>query len=201
VTTVAAGGFDDDVPYWRAVPAPSPQPEATAGTARSVTARLGRDTTATLLRLAEERYRAHADDVLLTALGRVLADWTGRDTVAVAVEGHGREDVLPGADLSRTIGWFTTQYPVTLPTGAGWDETLKAVKEQVRGVPCSAWSPSGDLHEVDGNLTGGSVHAVRSSEPVELRLKAPGPADRSGTYSTSYPTLPARLHPRRRPHR
>jgi amino acid adenylation domain-containing protein/non-ribosomal peptide synthase protein (TIGR01720 family) len=138
---VAAGGFDADLPHWAAVPAPAPLPadhagDATAGTARSLTARLDRETTTALLRLAEERYRAHANDVLLTALGRVLADWTGADTVAVTVEGHGREDVLPGADVSRTVGWFTTQYPVslTLPA-ADWDATLKAVKEQVRAVP------------------------------------------------------------------
>ena len=138
---VVAGGFDDDLPYWTAVPASAPLPtdrdgEALAGTARTVTARLDRDTTTALLRLAEERYRAHANEVLLTALGRVLADWTGAGTVAVTVEGHGREDVLPGADLSRTVGWFTTQYPLalTLPAG-GWDATLKAVKEQVRTLP------------------------------------------------------------------
>jgi amino acid adenylation domain-containing protein/non-ribosomal peptide synthase protein (TIGR01720 family) len=137
---VAAGGFDDDLPYWSAVPAPAPLPtdrdgDATAGTAHSLTARLDRDTTATLLRLAETRYRAHADDVLLTALGRVLATWTGEGTVAVTLEGHGREDVLPGADLSRTVGWFTTLYPLVLTLPTGWDATLKAVKEQVRAVP------------------------------------------------------------------
>ncbi|OLF16235.1 non-ribosomal peptide synthetase [Actinophytocola xanthii] len=138
---VATGGFDDDLPYWTAVPEPAPLPadhdgEATAGTARSLTVRLDRDTTAALLRLAEERYRAHADDVLLTALGRVLGDWTGRDTVAVTLEGHGREDVVGGVDLSRTVGWFTTQYPLTLDLPAGgWDAALKAVKEQVRAVP------------------------------------------------------------------
>jgi len=138
---VAAGGFDDDLPYWTALPSPAPLPadrdgEATAGTARSLTARLDRDTTATLLRLAEERYRAHADEVLLTALGRVLAGWTGEDAVAVTLEGHGREDVLPGADLSRTVGWFTSLYPLWLTVPAdGWDAILKAVKERVRALP------------------------------------------------------------------
>ena len=138
---VTAGGFDDDLPHWTALPTPTPLPrdrdgDATAGTARALTARLDPDTTATLLRLAETRYRAHADDVLLTALGRVLADWTGHDTVAVTLEGHGREDVLPGTDLSRTVGWFTTQYPLALTLPAtGWDATLKAVKQQLRAVP------------------------------------------------------------------
>ena len=138
---VAAGGFDDDLPYWQAVPTPEPLPadhdgDATARTARTVTTRLDRDTTAALLRRAEDSYRAHADDVLITALGRVLATWTGRDDVSITLEGHGREDVLPGVDLSRTVGWFTTQYPLALilPAG-GWDATLKSVKEQLRAVP------------------------------------------------------------------
>jgi amino acid adenylation domain-containing protein/non-ribosomal peptide synthase protein (TIGR01720 family) len=141
---VAAGAFDEDLPYWSAVPVAHPLPidhpgtadEATTGTTRSVTTRLDGATTAALLRLAPERYRTQANDVLLSALGRVLADWTGRDTVAVTMEGHGREDVLATADLSRTVGWFTTQYPLALTLPAGdWGATLKAVKEQVRAVP------------------------------------------------------------------
>ena len=63
--------------------------------------------------------------MLLSALGRALAEWTGRDGVLVALEGHGREEILDGVDLSRTVGWFTTQFPVALRpagrrrTGAG----------------------------------------------------------------------------------
>jgi len=53
------------------------------------------------------------------------------------MEGHGREEILDGVDVSRTIGWFTTQFPVTLslPAAEGWGEVLKSVKEQVRAVP------------------------------------------------------------------
>ncbi len=83
-------------------------------------------------------YRTQVNDVLLSALGRVLADWTGADRVTVALEGHGREEELDeGADLSRTVGWFTTQYPVTLtPAGRDdWGTTLKSVKERLRAVP------------------------------------------------------------------
>src|SRR5439155_27353700 len=77
------------------------------------------------------------NDVLLAALGRVLARWTRRDRVVVGVEGHGREDVLDGVDLSGTIGWFTTEFPVALtaPPAAGWGALLKSVKEYLRAVP------------------------------------------------------------------
>ena len=65
----------------------------------------------------------------------------------VALEGHGREeDVVPGADLSRTVGWFTSIFPVRLDPGpvdvadalAGGPaagSALKRVKEQLRAVP------------------------------------------------------------------
>ncbi|WP_260636943.1 non-ribosomal peptide synthase/polyketide synthase [Streptomyces angustmyceticus] len=153
---VRDGALDGDLPYWRAegevvrTPLPVDRPgPAHAGSVRTVRARLDRDTTDALLRRVPGVYRTQVNDVLLSALGRVLADWAGTDRVTVALEGHGREDIdahdgrdAPGsaADLSRTVGWFTTQYPVTLTLdGAApepdWGATLKAVKEQLRAVP------------------------------------------------------------------
>ncbi|MGH3847092.1 MAG: condensation domain-containing protein, partial [Pseudonocardiaceae bacterium] len=69
--------------------------------------------------------------------GWVLAEWTGRDRVLIALEGHGREEILPGVELSRTVGWFTSLFPVVLGVGfdAGWGGLLKSVKEQLRAIP------------------------------------------------------------------
>ena len=68
---------------------------------------------------------------------RVLADFTGSDTVHINLEGHGREDLFADVDLSRTVGWFTSLYPVTfrLPTDRRPGPMLKAVKEQLREIP------------------------------------------------------------------
>ncbi|MGH8964692.1 MAG: condensation domain-containing protein, partial [Actinomycetes bacterium] len=67
---------------------------------------------------------------------QVLSSWTGRDRVLIALEGHGREEILPGVDLSRTVGWCTSQFPVVLDgSAAGWDQRLKSVKEQLRAIP------------------------------------------------------------------
>ncbi|HYH82438.1 MAG TPA: condensation domain-containing protein, partial [Longimicrobium sp.] len=82
-------------------------------------------------------YRTQINDVLLAALARTLGRWAGEARVLVDVEGHGREEVLEGIDLSRTVGWFTTLYPVLLDLRGreGSGEALKAVKEQLRAVP------------------------------------------------------------------
>ncbi|MFH8989500.1 non-ribosomal peptide synthase/polyketide synthase [Streptomyces sp. NPDC017940] len=142
---VRAGELDDDLPYWTAEAAAPRTPlpvdrTATplAGSVRTVRTRVDRATTGALLRKVPGVYRTQVNDVLLSALGRVLADWTGTERVTVALEGHGREDDT--VDVSRTVGWFTTQYPVTLtpagPAGApDWGATLKSVKERLRAVP------------------------------------------------------------------
>ncbi|NUT98730.1 MAG: non-ribosomal peptide synthetase, partial [Saccharothrix sp.] len=126
---VREGALDDAVPYWQAVPTEEPVP-TTAGSARNVVVRLGREDTDALLHRVPEAYRTQVNDVLLTALAAAFA---GR--VLVSLEGHGREELFPDTDTSRTVGWFTTQFPVALDLPADWGDALKAVKEQLRAVP------------------------------------------------------------------
>ncbi len=139
---VRSGAFDGELPHWTAaldgageVPVDRDGPN-TAGSTRVVSVRLDRERTDALLHRVPDVYRTQVNDVLLSALGRALSEWTGRDRVAVTMEGHGREDVLDGVDTSRTVGWFTTQYPVALTVPADdWGSVLKSVKEQLRAVP------------------------------------------------------------------
>jgi non-ribosomal peptide synthase protein (TIGR01720 family) len=146
---VAAGGLDGEREYWSAVgrgqqaamPADtSPAGISPAGLVRStrtVCARLSQAETRALLRQVPGSYRAQVNDVLMAALGRVLSRWTGQRRVYVDLEGHGRGDLLEGADLSRTVGWFTTIYPVALelPAEPAWGAALTSVQEQLRAVP------------------------------------------------------------------
>ena len=81
---------------------------------RSLRVTLGSDETAALLQDVPGVYRTQVNDVLLAALSAVLGGWTGREQVLVDLEGHGREEIFDGVDLSRTVGWFTTLFPVTL---------------------------------------------------------------------------------------
>ncbi|HEX8694772.1 MAG TPA: amino acid adenylation domain-containing protein, partial [Longimicrobium sp.] len=142
---VAAGGFEDELPYWladerrgvRPLPEDFPGGANTGLHGRSVSAQLEEEETRRLLQEVPRAYRTQINDVLLAALARVLGRWAGEERVLVDVEGHGREEVLEGIDLSRTVGWFTTLYPVLLDLRGrpGEGEALKAVKEQLRAVP------------------------------------------------------------------
>ncbi|MFE7577975.1 amino acid adenylation domain-containing protein [Streptomyces sp. NPDC057521] len=146
LTEAASSGlFDSERPYWQTVEAacaaclPLPTGRAAPDTlahARTVEVGLDAELTRALLRDVPAAYRTQVNDVLLTALAAVLADWTGGDAVAVELEGHGRENLFDDIDLSRTAGWFTTLFPVVLPvSGESWGARLKAVKETLRAVP------------------------------------------------------------------
>ncbi|WP_144572332.1 non-ribosomal peptide synthetase [Bacillus paramycoides] len=82
-------------------------------------------------------HRVQINEVLLAALVQATAVWTGQPILTVDLEGHGREEIIEDVDLSRTVGWFTSIYPVHLNiTGANTPiAALKAVKEQVRKIP------------------------------------------------------------------
>ncbi|HZF07303.1 MAG TPA: amino acid adenylation domain-containing protein [Thermoanaerobaculia bacterium] len=107
------------------------------GSSRILSVGLDPDETEALLKEVPKTYQTQVNDVLLTALARALRRWTGEPTVRIDLEGHGREEVFPGVDLSRTVGWFTAIFPVllTLSPAGGPGEDLKAIKEQLRNIP------------------------------------------------------------------
>jgi amino acid adenylation domain-containing protein/non-ribosomal peptide synthase protein (TIGR01720 family) len=104
---------------------------------RTVRAALPAPDTEALLHHAHDAYQTSVDDLLRTALVRTFGRATGRRSLLVDLEGHGREDLFPDLDLSRTVGWFTSLYRVRLDLGgaAGTGEELRAIKEQGRRIP------------------------------------------------------------------
>ncbi|WP_258191652.1 non-ribosomal peptide synthase/polyketide synthase, partial [Pseudomonas fluorescens] len=88
-----------------------------------------------LLQEAPAAYRTQINDLLLTALSRVITRWTGADSLLVKLEGHGREDLFDDVDLTRTIGWFTSMYPLALTPAQTLADSIKGIKEQLRAVP------------------------------------------------------------------
>jgi amino acid adenylation domain-containing protein/non-ribosomal peptide synthase protein (TIGR01720 family) len=87
------------------------------GEAQSVVASLSSAETRTLLQAASAAHGLRIDDMLLAALGKALETLKPGPWL-VDVEGHGREELFDDVDLSRTVGWFTTIYPLLLDSGA-----------------------------------------------------------------------------------
>jgi len=121
----------------------SSQPDAsTVGSAARVRAVLNRRSTSALLHEVSETYRTQIDDLLLTALVQACAGWTGSRSLLIDLEGHGRpggrseDNFLNEMDVSRTVGWFTSIFPVHLELESqSPGMALKAIKEQLRRVP------------------------------------------------------------------
>ncbi|MBS4078114.1 non-ribosomal peptide synthase/polyketide synthase [Pseudomonas rustica] len=103
--------------------------------ARSIRTQLNKTLTRQLLQEAPAAYRTQVNDLLLTALARVMVRWTGDDSVLVQLEGHGREDLFDNVDLTRTVGWFTSVFPARLAPVADLGASLKQIKEQLRAIP------------------------------------------------------------------
>ncbi|MEV5470214.1 amino acid adenylation domain-containing protein [Streptomyces griseoincarnatus] len=123
-----------------------------AATVDTVRIQIPADVTDALLNTVPTVFRGGVDDGLLAALALALARWrhsrgTPASSALVRLEGHGREEyVVPGADLTGTLGWFTAMYPVRLDLagvdvadafagGPAAGRAVKAVKEQLRAAP------------------------------------------------------------------
>ncbi|MFN6558746.1 MAG: amino acid adenylation domain-containing protein [Nostoc sp. ChiSLP01] len=113
------------------------QQENTVGSAACVSVKLSQEETQTLLLSVNEAYNTQINDILLSALVLSIAEWTENSTVLIGLEGHGREEVFADVDLSRTVGWFTSLFPVLLqlPSLNQPGEIIKSIKEQLRAIP------------------------------------------------------------------
>ncbi|WP_436534839.1 amino acid adenylation domain-containing protein [Actinoplanes sp. HUAS TT8] len=139
----AAAADTTQVAYWNSVLAGAAEPvlgarpvdpaRDTVAGARTVTVTLDAARSAPIVGDVPAAFHASVPDVLLTGLALAF----GRESLLVELEGHGREESLvPGVDLSRTVGWFTSEFPVRLIPGSGGPaDALKRIKEQLRAVP------------------------------------------------------------------
>ncbi|MFL9458806.1 amino acid adenylation domain-containing protein [Tolypothrix bouteillei VB521301_2] len=109
----------------------------TVASASTISVSLNAAQTRSLLQDVPKAYKTQINDVLLTALTLVVSRWTESKSVLLNLEGHGREEIIDGVDLSRTVGWFTTMFPVVLKLtdAENLGKVLKSVKEQLRAIP------------------------------------------------------------------
>ena len=109
----------------------------TVASTNAISVSLNAADTAALLHDVPAAYNTQINDVLLTALVLAFSRWTNSTRFLVDVEGHGRETIDDETDSSRTVGWFTSMFPVffEVPDSDEPGDALKSIKEQLRGVP------------------------------------------------------------------
>ncbi|MEW6734140.1 MAG: amino acid adenylation domain-containing protein [Acidobacteriota bacterium] len=137
--------LEQELDYWLRLPWHKTRPlpvdfanglnnQASAGT---LTVSLSASETAILLQEAPKVYHTQINDLLLTGLAQAFVGWLKESVLLIDLEGHGREDIVDGIDLSRTVGWFTSTFPVLLKlinNSSSWD-VLNAIKEQLHSIP------------------------------------------------------------------
>ncbi|WP_156434464.1 condensation domain-containing protein, partial [Mycobacterium sp. IS-1590] len=127
---------------------PAPQPADTYAGAGQWSVSLDTETTAVLVGQVPAAFHTGIHEVLLIALAIAVGEFVGAGgPVGIDVEGHGRDEgIAAGVDLTRTVGWFTTKYPVALDIcrlswaqvtagDAGLGALVKDAKEQLRALP------------------------------------------------------------------
>ena len=201
--TGVAAGTREELDHWQqTLSVPDPLlgdrplgPLDTASTVRTISVEVPTDITQAVLTGLPTMYRAGAEDGLLAALAMAVRTWRARRGVdapatRVRLEGHGREQsAVDGADLTRTVGWFTSMYPVALDLSAvdndaawhGGDATaaaVKAIKEQLRAVPHKGIG-FGMLRHLDpesaADLEGPSGRSASTTWDVFPRAMSPQP--------------------------
>ncbi len=111
--------------------------ENTVSSARNVNLNLSKELTKQLLQQTSRAYNTEINDLLLTALVLSVSNWTKQNSVSLHLEGHGREELFNDTYLSRTIGWFTSLFPVclTIDHNTKIEHAIKSIKEQLRAIP------------------------------------------------------------------
>ncbi|MGU9807845.1 UNVERIFIED_CONTAM: non-ribosomal peptide synthase/polyketide synthase [Pseudomonas sp. CM11] len=142
-THAGSAAFQTQMAYWQGqlegangdLPCDRPQGELRRCHGAQVQTRLDKNQTRQLLQQAPAAYRTQVNDLLLTALAQVIGRWTGEASTLIQLEGHGREALFDDLDLSRSVGWFTSLFPVRLTPAATTEDSIKAIKEQLRAIP------------------------------------------------------------------
>jgi amino acid adenylation domain-containing protein/non-ribosomal peptide synthase protein (TIGR01720 family) len=136
--------FTTEIPYWAAIrfagfkrlTADFPDGDNLFRSIRTRNQALSEDLTGMLLTTAHPAYHTEIGDLMLTALATVLGRLMGTRRVLIFMEGHGRDLLPDGPDVSRTVGWFTAKFPLALELiGDDPGTQIKHIKEQIRKTP------------------------------------------------------------------
>ncbi|MEX5556676.1 amino acid adenylation domain-containing protein [Pseudomonas rhodesiae] len=120
------------------IPAATPfdQNRRASGRAALVSRGLSSVATTALIREVPAAYNTRINDILISALVRAFSAWSASPHIAINLEGHGRESILDGIDISRTVGWFTSVFPVCLHDPQdGLGSLIQATKRTLADIP------------------------------------------------------------------
>ena len=141
----ASATLAQELSYWRAqrnntvrpLPRDFTHGDNDAGSVASISAELTEAETRALALDVHGVYDTRVPDLLLAALWQSVFAWSGQSRIAVGIEGHGRDSPFDDVDLSRTVGWFTSMYPVFLegPPGGEPEQLIPRIREQLGAVP------------------------------------------------------------------
>jgi non-ribosomal peptide synthase protein (TIGR01720 family) len=119
------------------LPLDNPTGDNREGSVQHIEQHVGVQDTQALLHEVPQRTRASVEEVLLSAMALACYDCFGSTSLAIDLEGHGRQALFAELDLSRTVGWFTTLFPVVLQVGPRPEPitALRTIKGRLRGIP------------------------------------------------------------------
>ncbi|HEX6291021.1 MAG TPA: amino acid adenylation domain-containing protein [Herpetosiphonaceae bacterium] len=199
-----ADWLDESRAHVARLPRDTPAGVNTGASTRAVTITLDAAETHALIQEVPAAYHTQINDILLTALTQAFARWTNGTSLLLDLRGHGRETIFEDLDVSRTIGWFTTVFPVLLRASPADEpgEAIKAIKEQLRRIPQRGigygilryLSPDTAVRErlralpqaeVSFNYLGQFDQALPDESPFGLPPSGNDPA--LGLWSTRYP--------------
>ncbi|AFZ33306.1 non-ribosomal peptide synthetase (plasmid) [Gloeocapsa sp. PCC 7428] len=188
--TYAESSLQPALAYWQnlpqtILPVDNPDGENTVAQTQTYAIALDVAETQALLHKVPTAYQTQINDVLLTALVQAFTAWTQQQGLLVELEGHGREDLFADIDVSRTVGWFTTLFPIWLSLESDdLDTALKSIKEQLRQIPDRGISYGilrylkSQLHEIPSAQVRfnylGQVDQVLASSLLTPAVESPG---------------------------
>ena len=110
---------------------------ATFGESKDIVINISKEDTKALLTKVNKAYNTEINDILLSSLGLAINKWCASKKILVSLEGHGRENIIKDAVIDRTIGWFTSVYPIILDVNnkENISDVIKYTKEMLRHVP------------------------------------------------------------------
>jgi amino acid adenylation domain-containing protein/non-ribosomal peptide synthase protein (TIGR01720 family) len=163
-----SAGLRGESSYWlsearrdvQSLPVDFPDGRNTVASARVVSVSVPVEETRELLSVLKD-YRVQMNEALLTAVTLAFTRRQQVGSLLIDLEGHGRESLFPEAELARTVGWFTSIYPVLLTVDAHDQpgEALQAIKQQLREVP-------------NGGIGYGLLRYLSGDEEITARLRA-----------------------------